>query len=75
MKRVFIDGSAGTTGLRIHDRISMRKDLEILTLSEETRKDAGQEIGADLIHSVVHRGTAHQLGAHAQARHQSQAHQ
>ena len=39
MKRVFIDGSAGTTGLRIHDRISMRKDLEVLTLSEETRKD------------------------------------
>ncbi|MBQ8600220.1 MAG: N-acetyl-gamma-glutamyl-phosphate reductase [Clostridia bacterium] len=39
MKKVFIDGSAGTTGLRIHERLAGRADLEILTLSEETRKD------------------------------------
>ena len=39
MKRVFIDGSAGTTGLRIHDRLSARGDLELLTLPEELRKD------------------------------------
>ncbi len=39
MKKVFIDGSAGTTGLRIHDRLSAREDLELLTLPEESRKD------------------------------------
>ncbi|MBO4939793.1 MAG: N-acetyl-gamma-glutamyl-phosphate reductase [Clostridia bacterium] len=41
MKKVFIDGSAGTTGLRIFERLAMRDDVEILTLSEEKRKDAG----------------------------------
>jgi len=40
VKKVFIDGKAGTTGLRIYDRLSQREDLEILTLSEEERKDA-----------------------------------
>ena len=39
MTRIFIDGSAGTTGLRIRDRLSGRKDLEILVLPEEFRKD------------------------------------
>ena len=39
MARVFIDGSAGTTGLRIHERLSTREDLEIITLTEELRKD------------------------------------
>jgi len=38
MKKVFIDGSAGTTGLRIIERLQNRKDIEILTLSEDTRK-------------------------------------
>lgn len=39
MKTVFIDGSAGTTGLRIAERLSDRQDLTLLTLPEERRKD------------------------------------
>ena len=39
MTRVFIDGSAGTTGLRIADRLANRADLSILTLTGDARKD------------------------------------
>lgn len=39
MTKVFIDGKAGTTGLKIYDRLSQRSDLELLTLPEELRKD------------------------------------
>jgi N-acetyl-gamma-glutamyl-phosphate reductase len=38
---IFIDGAVGTTGLDIHDRLTGRTDIEIVTLSEERRKDAG----------------------------------
>ena len=39
MTKVFIDGSAGTTGLRIHDRLSGRSDIQLMQISEELRKD------------------------------------
>lgn len=39
MKKIFIDGKAGTTGLRIYERLENRNDIELITLSEEMRKD------------------------------------
>ena len=39
IKKVFIDGSVGTTGLRIKERLSERFDIELILLAEEVRKD------------------------------------
>ena len=39
MKNVFIDGKAGTTGLRIYERLADRKDVNLILLSDEERKD------------------------------------
>ncbi len=38
---VFIDGEAGTTGLRIRDRLATRDDIRLVTVPSERRKDAG----------------------------------
>lgn len=37
---IYIDGSAGTTGLQIYDRLSNRRDLTLITLPDEKRKDS-----------------------------------
>lgn len=39
MKKIFIDGSEGTTGLRIFERFSQRDDIELLKIPSELRKD------------------------------------
>ncbi len=40
--KIFIDGSEGTTGLRIHERFAGRDDVEILPISSELRKDINE---------------------------------
>lgn len=53
MTNVFIDGKEGTTGLQIYDRLGGRKDVSIISLPEELRKDekARKEAinGADVV--------------------------
>lgn len=50
MKRIFIDGKAGTTGLRIYERLAERKDIELVTLPDALRKDVTAK--RDVLNSV-----------------------
>jgi N-acetyl-gamma-glutamyl-phosphate reductase len=40
LPRVYIDGHVGTTGLRIHEMLAARSDLDVLTLGDAARKDS-----------------------------------
>jgi N-acetyl-gamma-glutamyl-phosphate reductase len=51
--RVFIDGEAGTTGLQIHARLKDRRDLTVVSIAPDRRKDLAARAemlnGADLV--------------------------
>ena len=40
--RVFVDGQEGTTGLRIHEYLAQRADIEVLRIAADRRKDAAE---------------------------------
>ena len=40
--RAFVDGQEGTTGLRIHEYLAQRSDIEVLRIDADKRKDASQ---------------------------------
>ncbi|MBL8350686.1 MAG: N-acetyl-gamma-glutamyl-phosphate reductase [Burkholderiaceae bacterium] len=40
--RIFVDGQEGTTGLRIHEMLARRSDVEVLRIAADKRKDAGE---------------------------------
>lgn len=53
MTKVFIDGSAGTTGLRIAERLASHGDLTLIKIPEEKRKDADTRKEAILSADIV----------------------
>ena len=40
--KVFVDGQEGTTGLRIHEYLAARRDMEVLRIAPDKRKDAAE---------------------------------
>ncbi len=40
--KVFVDGQEGTTGLRIHEYLAARPDIEVLRIAADKRKDAAE---------------------------------
>lgn len=46
MPSVFIDGAVGTTGLEIRDRLAGRRDLSLITLDDDQRKDSDARAAA-----------------------------
>lgn len=41
-KKVYVDGLSGTTGLKIHERLSLYSELEMITIEYEKRRDPAE---------------------------------
>lgn len=41
-KKIFVDGVSGTTGLKIHERLSLYSELELITIDYEKRRDPAE---------------------------------
>ena len=73
MTKVFIDGSYGTTGLRIHQRLQSRRDLELISIpyeerhSESARRKAYEE--ADFVFMCLPDAAAKEAAHMAEACH------
>ena len=50
MKKVFVDGHEGTTGLQIREKLLARKDITLLEIEPELRKDAARK--AELLNAA-----------------------
>ncbi len=65
--RVFVDGQEGTTGLRIHEYLAQRPDIEVLRIDPEKRKDAAERArllnAADVAFLCLPDGAARQAAA------------
>ena len=53
LPKVFIDGHTGTTGLRIHQWMAAREDVELLTLPQELRRNSEERRGQILESDVA----------------------
>lgn len=48
--KIFIDGEAGTTGLQIRERLAERRDIELLSIPSDKRKDTS--VRAELLNAA-----------------------
>ena len=66
---VYIDGREGTTGLQIYERLGSRKDIELLLIDEEKRKDPAERAtcinAADIVFLCLPDGAAREAAAMA----------